>query len=320
MKERLERLGEPEGSECEARFAAGDLPDGHPGGQVGSSRFDGVDVVLGNRVGSRIFTGQHVEERLERRAADQDQRLRSDVVHTHVGSPWREEEQALDQGGDRRGVAKLAELVRREAVDQEVLTLVLLGRDVGQDFRGALVLEGAERADHFDTHLVVFGSRAGDALERTSECLNHVRTLRGRNVHGGDRLGRADRVILRHLGAPVQRFDERRQATCVLHLVQQIEDGETIDPILGIVEIGFGQRPDDHVGDGSNRLAGSVASVGRERFRVDLFEVVDRVFTANRVGELPCLSLRIIRGCVTTQTERCNENCNRPPPVAHNHP
>ena len=51
-----------------------------------------------------------------------------------------------------------AKLLCRKAVDQEVLVLILLRRNGGEDLGGALVVERTERANHRHAHLVVLGA------------------------------------------------------------------------------------------------------------------------------------------------------------------
>ena len=149
--------------------------------------------------------------------------------------------------------------------------------------------------------------------------MNHRGSLGRRNLHRLNGLGGANRVILRHLGAPVQRFDQCRHAARVLDFVQEIQNREPVDSIFRVVEVRSGERTDDDIGDGLHFGAVSISAVRRKRFGVDLLEIEDRVLSANRIGKLTGLPLRVVLRGMTTQTERCNENCNRPPPVAHNH-
>ena len=57
-----------------------------------------------------------------------------------------------DQGGNRRRVPELTELLRGQSVDEEVLVLVDAGRDLGEDRRGPAILQRAQRADEADAH------------------------------------------------------------------------------------------------------------------------------------------------------------------------
>jgi hypothetical protein len=120
-------------------------------------------------------------------------------------------------------------------------------------------------------------------------------------------------------GAPVQRFDQCRHAARVLDLVQEIQNCEPVDSVFRVVDVRAREWIDDDIGDRLHIRAVSIPTVRGERLGVDLLEIEDRVLTPNRIGKLTRLSFRIIFCGMTTQPERCNENCNRPPPVAHNH-
>ena len=91
-------------------------------------------------------------------------------------------------------------------------------------------------------------------------------------------------MVLGDLGAPVQRLDQCGHRPRVLHLVEQVQNAKTVHAVLREGQVSLRQWTDDDVGDFAYGHAVAITAVRGQRLRVNLFEIEDRVFAANRIG------------------------------------